>query len=355
MNKLNIGITKFGSVMNETRGLNNSSGSMLEVFNLVNILSKQHNVYFTNNLRKPQTFKHWNNEPLDILLVFNGPVSKNNDPARGHPVLEMFKGYGLPVIRTINALECPYIYIMPDVRYKITRISPEELHRWPSKTVTLLGDEDYVGFDKLWMYNRKINTHDTLEGLNKFFNSADDYENKSIVFGLMYNDTNNRKTKMLFNFIEELKKYNITTDLKGKFKNPPPENSGVLMESSYYDWLKKVKYTVHIASKPLQITTRIWDGFLNGVIGFLTDFDEGFKVIPKDHFLRLTSSNKVKELADKINILENNIALYNELLEYQYSLVKEEYLNGEFILNQFNNMFEEVISGSRRLKKESSC
>ncbi len=54
---MNIGLTKFGSIINEKDGLNNNIGHMLEVFNLIEILSKEHNVYITNNLRKNKKYK----------------------------------------------------------------------------------------------------------------------------------------------------------------------------------------------------------------------------------------------------------------------------------------------------------
>jgi len=322
---MKIGITKFGSIISEEKGLNNNIGHMLEIFNLADILSKEHEVVITNNLRKPRKYKEWKGDKLDMLIVFNGAIGKNNTTKFGKTTLQMLERYTYPVIETINKLDCPYIYIQPDIRYKISRINTEELKRQPDKIITLVGDEDYFDFDKLWLYGREF----------------DDEIEKTIKFGLMYNDTNDNKTKKILNLINHLDSFEgIPTELKGKFKQDIKENSGILKEGEYYDFLKKIKYTVNLASNDKQITPRIWDCFMNDVVAFTSDFDKGFKVLPENDYLRIEDNF---HLAEKIDELEHDEKMYKELLERQRSLVKPEYLDGSFILNKFNNLFKELI------------
>ncbi len=250
-------------------------------------------------------------------------IGKYNTNRFGNKTLQCFENYVYPVIETINNLECPWIYIQPDIRYDIKKISTEELKREPNKIITLIGDENYFGFDKIWMFNRK---------LKKEFN-------KEVKFGMMYNDTNNKKTKKILNIIKYLKSQGINTDLKGKYKQIIPENSGVLKENEYYNFLEKIKYTINLASNKMQITPRIWDCFINNVVSFSEDFDKGYKVLEKDSYLRVLD---VFDLEQKINELEKNNKKYQEIINYQRSLIKKEYINGKFILEKFNNLFNEL-------------
>lgn len=314
---MNIGIAKFGTVINETDGLKNKIGHMIEVFNLIDILSKEHNVYIINKLNKPIKYKAYNGERLDKLIVFNGPIGTNNTTKFGHKTLQMLERYTWPVIDFINNFDGDWVYLQPDNRYTLKRINSNELKKQPMKTITLKGDDDYFGLDKLWMYQRRFEKDIV----------------KDVDFGFMYNDTKPRRTKVLKEFLTALEMWDFSIKTYGNIHgltNP----QGSVEEADYINHFKKFKSTVNIGTDRLQVTPRIWDSFMYDVIGFIHEFDMGFKVVPYDHFLRVRDGY---ELADKIELLIKDKNALKNILEFQRSQVKDEYLDGSYILRKFND------------------
>lgn len=320
---MNILLCKLGTTLKDyDSAMDNSIGHMKEVFYTKEILEKQHNVYmFANKNSKIDEKIKYNNQPIDKIVVFNGPLSKNNTTKFGQKTLQMMERYTYPVIELINNTTCNWYYMNPDLRYHM-RHRLVELQREPKRIVTLFGDDDF-GLDKLWLYK----------------NNFREYVHKDVFFGLHYNPTNQRKTKVINKILDLVDGEGHYVELRGKYKEGTKHWNGVLYENSYLDWLKNVKYNVCIGNRPNQITSRIWDSYFCDVASFIYDFDTDYKVVPKDDFMRV---NNIEQVLEKIKILENDYILYEKILKKQRDRIREEYIDGSYILNKYNEMFKEI-------------
>lgn len=309
----NIGIIKFGTVINENSFKN--EGSNNEIINFIDIMSKENNVFIISNLNKNSRFKKYNGEKLDIIFAYNGIWSKNNTTS-----LEMFK-QNVPYFEFLNNSTIPWVFFNSDVRYKLD--TPNELKRMPNYHIGIYeeGDMKYEHFDKIHCYNYKTN-----------YNNA-----KEIEIGIIMNDTHNKRTAKLLKFIKWNDMYKW--DVKGKYKKPLKENTGNMLENEIFDYLKKVKYTLLIASEPLSTTQKLWECIANDVICFLYDYDMQCHNINSSSFLRVKDEIEFEE---KINLLNNDDKLRNEILEHQRSQLKESYIDGSFILNHYNGLIKNI-------------
>jgi hypothetical protein len=316
---MKIGIIKFGLALHEEKSFEGNSGFFLEVMNLIKIFEKKGDeVFIISTIQRNSTLKKYNGEDLDFIFVFNGPLAFWNWNTPEHKTLNMFERYVGPWIKFLNESTVPWIYIQPDYRYPITK--PKDLTSQPKEVITLKGDDNFCGLDKLYLLDRE-------QTINP---------KKEIDLGLMFNDTGKKRTDMIKKTIKwvEIVNKEITIDVKGKFNEEMKYNTGTVPEKSYYDYWKKVKYTLNMANESDQITPRIWDCFLNDTVSFLYNFDSGYKIVPKGHFLRVIDEI---DLEDKIALLEKNKMSLDEILEYQRSLIKKEYLNGDFIYEVLKN------------------
>lgn len=308
---MNIGLIKFGLSLHEEKSSESNFGFWLEIKNLINLFeSRGHNVYIISSIQKGSKLKQYTNEKLDFIFVYNGPIGIWNWNHDGHKTLNMLERYTGKYMKFLNQTNVPWVYLQPDSRYNLDKA--KDLISKPKEIITLKNG----WFDKIYLLNRKTN-----------FNHK-----KSIDLGLVYNDTNVKKTNQISKFINWIRDVSdFSVDLKGKFKNDMRCNSGILKESEIYEYWQKVKYTVNMANESEQITPRMWDCFMNDTISFLYHYDEDYKVIPKDHFLRIIDEI---DLEEKMQKLENDNNLYKEILQYQRSLIKKEYLNGDFVYNK---------------------
>lgn len=344
---MKIGIGKIGFVIDETN-LTKTQGGMIEPVNLYKILSKEHDVYFVSKLGRNSKMKQYDDSigPLDFIFIFNGCMSKYNviNP-EGKQALNMFKKYTWPVINFLNKhSNIPWCYLYDDKRYDIN--IPSELTHYPYKIIAGFNDSsykydhdsksgiEYGHFDKIFCYERNKNN----------FNHK-----KSIQFGSMINDTSSYRTKNLIKFLNYLDSKKWQIDVKGNFKKQPKNWTGLLQEGNTFEWLKYVKYTLNINVDSRAFSRKFWEFALNDVIVFLFDYDNQYNQIPKDSYLRVSTP---EELHLKMQELENNNEKYNEVLNYQRSLIKDEYLDGSFILNYFNKLIENKLGYFNKNKQQ---
>lgn len=317
---MNIGIIKFGSVINENSFKN--EGSNNEIINFIDIMSKEYNVFIISSLAKNSRFKKYDGEVLDIIFAYNGIWSRTNSNKFGGKTLNCFEMYTYPSIEFINNSNIPWIFFNSDVRYKLE--TPSELKKIPNYHIGLYSNDKmhYEHFDKIHCYNYK--THYNYQ--------------KDIQIGIIMNDTNKKRTDKLRRFVNWNDMYKW--DIKGKYKEPIKYNTGTLLENEVGDYLKQVKYTLLIASEPLSTTQKLWECISKDVVCFLYDYDNQYNNISKDSFLRVKDEI---DFETKIAICEKDENLVKLTLEHQRSLLKESYINGSFILEHYNNLINKII------------
>jgi hypothetical protein len=101
----------------------------------------------------------------------------------------------------------------------------------------------------------------------------------------------------------------------------------------YFEWLKRTKYSIVFADKQYEennfITPRFYENVEFSVLNFVDkDWDRDEHVWPKDDFCR------VKNYIDwmqKLEKIENDPALYFQLLEKQRQIIKPEYVTGKYV------------------------
>lgn len=326
---MKIGIGKFGVVINRQNSLYNKHGHMAEVFNLVNILAKEHEIFIVSKYRDngnrslwdPEfNAKQWNGEKLDKVFILNGPIGKHNGVDPNYKTLEMLKNYTAPVINFLNDYKGDWYYLQPDSRYSLDRMSRDELKHEPKKIITLTDDD--FRLDMLWLYNRTPIKND----------------NKDLSFCLIYNDTNPRRTKKIIEIYDRLVEEKIPVDVYGTFKDSGIISKGKLQEIDYWKTMANYKYTINIATNPDQITSRLWDCLLYDVIGLVWDFDMKYRMIHETHLLRV---NDINELIERVRQIEDNKSLYQDLLKGQRKMILPGYLDGSFLLNYFKELINE--------------
>ena len=317
----NIGIIKFGTVINENNFKN--EGSNNEIINFIDIMSKKHNVFIVSSLAKNSRFKKYNGEKLDIIFAYNGIWSITNTSKFGGKALNCFERHTYPSIEFINNCDIPWVFFNSDIRYKLS--TPKELKRMPDYHIGLYedGNMKYEHFDKIHCYNYKTN----------YCN----YE-KNIEIGIIMNDTHKLRTSALKTFITWCDNFNW--NIKGKFKESIKYNTGFLLENEVFDFLKNVKYTILIASEPNSTTQKLWECIANNVVCFLYGYDMQCNNININSFLRVKDEIDFEE---KVNLLNNDNKLKNKILEHQRSQLKDSYIDGSFILNHYTKLIEKII------------
>lgn len=314
---MNIGIIKMGLVIYDYG--KHPQGGDVEIINFIDILSKEHSVYIISSLDKKARFNKYNGEELDIIYVFNGPWTTDNS------AITIFRNYTLPNLLFLNETKVPWVYIQSDNRKTYHPSTPKELTHQPIFTVGMF-NEDYK---KYWHFD-KVN----LYGFERKYGIE-----KSILFGVVMNDTDPKRTKKLKRVVKWLEACKIPVTLRGKMG----KNSIVLKESEVPEFLEKVKYTVNIAVEPLSTSQKIWEYMMAGVICFCMDYDMQYNIIPEGHFLRVKDEY---ELEQKIQLLENNRDDYSRVLEYQYDLMKA-YTDGSYFLKIYNYLMKRLRGGEK--------
>lgn len=321
---MNIGIIKFGGVINENKF--KVEGGNKELTNFIDIMSKEHNVYIISKLDKKSKYKPYNGEKINIIFAYNGQWSRHNTSKFGHKTLMMFENYTYPSIEFLNKnKDIPWVFMNSDIKYKIE--TPTELEHLPEYHIGLYnnGNIKYEHFDKIHCYGYQKNW--------------DNIDKEGV--GIIMNDTHNHRTKKLMSFISWCKHYNINFDVKGKYKKIFEENTGQLKEDGIFDYLKTKKYGLIIASDKQSTTQKIWEYIANDVIVFLYDYDTQYNNVSEDSFLRVIDEI---DFESKIELLEKSEDKYKEVLEMQREMLKDSYISGEFILEHYNNLIEKVIN-----------
>lgn len=317
---MKIGIIKFGLVIRDF-GYHNQGGD-IEIINLIDVLSKEHEVFIISKIDKKARFKKHNEEKLDLMFVFNGPIAKKDNHR-----LNLFKG-NVEIIDFINDSDVPYIYIQSDNREYCNHNYCEDIKRAPIHVIGMQNDEvrTYYDFDKLSIPNIPINFG----------------QEKTIKFGVIMNDTDKKRNVKLIKALKWLEVYNIVGDVKGKWKDRHMLwCSGMLKEHEVGDYLKNVKYTVNIAVEPLATSQKIWEYIMNDVICFCLDYDMQYNILPKDSYLRVKDEN---ELASKIEELEGSVQKYESMIQYQHELLRPEYIDGSYVLEKYNKLINNLIT-----------
>jgi len=237
------------------------------------------------------------NYPIDLLKKPNSIVSQFNETIR----VKVYNGYGIES-KTLKEIElvCKYSHLEKYVLRNKQKIDWRDDKRTNKFIMTLHGLPDRVKLIKKWVY---------------------DFDRNIKIYG--NNWTTNKSTVNVVN------KLNIPFTI---FENCPICDIEDLLWNSKYTYIPPVslKYTAFV-------TQKVWVMLYYGIIPFWCkdeyDTSNIYTVFPE--FLKVKSPT---EMWDKINFLEQNIEEYNKLRNQLYDILKDEYFNSDFILNEIEKI-----------------
>ncbi len=303
---MKIGFIKLGlkTYFNKCGSGQGSNHELVTIFELFK--KNGHNCFMISGSDKYEKYEDVNS--LDYIFMFNGPSTLY----LGKRTV-MLANYFQPYVDLINNTKTPYIYFLTDNR-KEYKISINSNFKRKPNLILSQEKENYGHLEKIILIGQKKKE-------NK----------KDIKFAMLLNDTKPKRTKDALKFIEWMEEGEIRGIWKKKeskwLKEP-------IEEDNVNDYLSKVKYTVNITTDYWWINQKYYEYILNDVICFhyLTD---GSGLAMKTNDFRQVMDEI--ELEEKIDKLEANENLYNEVLNKQREEIKDSYLDGSFIYNFIND------------------
>lgn len=273
-----------------------------EVVNLAKILAKNgHNISIISDtdLLEPtrEGIKNGDiNSIYDRIIIFSGTFSKDK--------------YGNNIIDKLRNQTQRLDFYLTDLR--LTPNSYEKFDNIYTQATSKLNigkDNKYGGVAELRCFEQAIH----------------DNPDKTILYGF-----NGTERGRLDTFLEYV--WRPDCQITGKSDTLKFDNR--VTRDIFLETLSKTKYSIIIADdeydKNSFITPRPYEHILNGIISFFHityDKDRYFEI---PEYLRVSS---YKELRNKINELEENIALYDLIKNQQNKLIKQEYIDGSYIYN----------------------
>ena len=309
---MRIGYYKLNTLLSDALTKEDKNG-MYKEFLLLYRLLKDNSAIIKDEVVLLDKINLKSNDYYDAIFVLNGIITDN--------VIEEI----INIKKHTNKM----FYILTDLRL----VPPENIinlfeiiYAMTIFPITKTQMQCYSKMQELPLYGANIET------INYFYDNFDKKQ-KLFIFGGGFK---NRKEKIIDYILNNNFEYYGKGELNGKFF----DNRVSINE--YYDLLGKTKYSIAIADKENNetgfVTWRYYENILKGVITFI-DFEyDKFDLIELDkeakEFLRVKNGN---ELIKKINILESNADLRQNILYAQRKLITINKINGRNIYNQLMN------------------
>jgi hypothetical protein len=194
--------------------------------------------------------------------------------------------------------------------------------------------ENYKYFDTIYTQATQ-----PLEGIGGIYGGVAEFRAFGVEFETPLPEVSKQKTLQLYfggtergrldDFLEYVWRPDFYITTKSAFLGI--ENR--VTRDEYLSLLNKTKYSICIADVEYNenhfITPRPYEYFAHDIICFTDNkFDPDAHIIPKDSWLRV---NNYKEFKQKVNELENNAGLYNDLLTWQRGCITPELVNGDYV------------------------
>lgn len=305
-----------------------------------------------------QYFKK-NNIHIDGGIIMSGLISSVNIPNRIYKTrdkstkefakpLETFANYAAPMVHYLNDSQIPYLVISPDPRY----ISlGRDCFNVPVKSLSQ--------FKGTFKYNHiidYINQNQVKSDIKTDYNSIEttflidkkkqDIKTKTKKMMIVLNEGGNggllrgpMLKEYVLNYINDVEIYGKWSDewmTDNRFKGPKK-----FIELQ--PLLEEVKYSFIIPIDKGWTTAKIWEMIHYNIIPFMHpyyDSQRNLDSLGLPDFIRVKNP---KDLYDKINMLENDESLYEELLNQCKSMLKDSFYNGSYLNNVVMSEFYNEI------------
>ncbi len=288
-----------------------------------------------------------NNVELDYTVMMVGQcgcvtipdkIQKVTDPAKKAMVLDMTKGYTTAIAMWFNQYKPDYVEIVNDPRYVMNQ--SRDMFHLPNISI---GQYDYE-----YTANHIKSYEDQTRVASKVKSVYAGMETAFCVdYGQIPSINTDRNTDFMvvlnegkpsrYNLLKEwILDHNEDVDIYGKWKPEVIEGDtrfkGSLKIDALQEKLQDVKFTFIIPIKKGWVTSKYIEMIHAGVIPFLHPTYDEQKHTGIPDFLRV---NTPQELAERIQILKDDPAKYEDLLKtLQKTILKPEYYDGTFLNNK---------------------
>jgi hypothetical protein len=278
-----------------------SNHELVDVFNIF-----QNNGHECHMLSNSDKYSQMKIGKYDWIFVFNGFA-----PTTWQTNMNMFKGSLDSLTYLKEHKNIPYAYFWTDPRYDISK---NPLFKEVPPTVILSQEPNhYAHLDKLILYHKDA---PLIFAKDKFFT-------------IMMNDTGEKeRKKSILNVTNWLQHENYKCDVYGNWPKNKELNARDIPENEVSDYLSRYLYAFNAGKNPNWVSQKYWEMVLANVICFHTNYDISNLIMHPKDFKRVLDGIDV---IDKIEQLQSNPELYEEIINAQKNELKSGYYTGEFI------------------------
>ena len=284
---------------------------------------------------------------IDGCFLGSGPTANCNIPNKSYKRTELkngnkifakslatFQNYVAPLYNYLNETNIPWVMIANDPRYIL---QGNDLMNQPKKVLSQYDETVLMQTFDNWEDQNYVKNPIECQyaGMEKIFlidKKLPENMNKTTTFMMVLNEGNNgvkSRYPMLKEYVldnmQDVKIYGKWTEETigedTRFKGPKKFED--LQEE-----LPHVKYTLIIPIKPGWVTAKWVEMIANGIIPFFHPTYDEQNHCPVPDYIRLKNPN---ELGTKIQELENDSVLYNNILKECLNCITKQDLTGEKI------------------------
>lgn len=307
---MKIGFIKFGLTTKFEKEAK-SQGSNHELVDVFNIFKERgHECVMISGSDKYGKGNPELIDEVDVVFAFNGPFPRKSQKLESVMKAVMLARYTMPYALKLKSSKTPYIYFWTDARpeYRIWEAPQfiKEPHNVLSQEPTY-----YAHLEKLICYHNPPIRKNNRE--------------KDVV--VVMNDTAAKRSTKMLNILKWVSDFH-KVDVIGNWKKDCPYLKTSLNDNEVLDYISDYKYSIIIAKDPTWITQKFYEMAIAGVVTFYGDFDSYNLVLGEDSPLRFKDEY---DLEEKISKFKSDNKLYERHLEDTQDLIKNEYINGDFM------------------------
>lgn len=286
---------------------------------------------------------------IDFGWIHCGPISYYNIPEKSYKLSEpglakpnvMAQNYAGPIVNYLNLSGIKFVALGEDPMY--FPFTAKDLHNRPIHYLNSLDKDILAKYYPQYLAKELVQKTEKLKnvGYDKLFLTSEKIpdrkmEPRSINEIVIFTNGNGTKGKKKLKIMRDyfnaqpMKIYGkwedkfIEANEKYTFENLPMIN----MVDKLYD----IDYTLMFNFEEDFPSSKFWKMIYFGIIPFFHKSYDIAKSQPVHPFLRI---NSPWDLEKKIKQLNEDPALKNEIREYHYNIMKEEYFNGNFLRDIF--------------------
>lgn len=290
---------------------------------------------------------------IDGCFLMSGPTAncnipnkswKRNDLKNGvkeyAKSLETFVNYVAPVYQYLNESNIPWIMLANDPRYleqgNDLMNQPKQILSQYNETVLMKTFDNWE--DQNYIRN-KVNA--SYAGMEKMFlidKVIPKEFDKTCKFMVVLNEGNNG-VKSRYPMIKEyVLNHMQDVEIYGKWDEETVKGDTRFKGSIKFEELQaklpSVKYSFMISIADGWVTMKVWELLSHGIIPFMHPNYDTQKHCKLPDFIRLS---KPSDLGERIEMLENDVDLYNKILKECLDAITTNDLNGQFLSDTILN------------------